>query len=57
VPSGIVLEWETATMVQRMHARRALLVEPGGDFEIGDHQRVGAFGDFHRVADMVAVPV
>ena len=51
------IELETAAMVQRMHARSALFVEPGGDFEIGNHQRVGAFGDFHRVADVVAVPV
>ena len=40
-----------------MHARRALFVEPGGDFEAGNHERVGASGNFHRIADMVAVPV
>ena len=51
------IEFETAAVVHRMHSRRALLVEPGGDFIIGNHQRVGAFGDFHRVADVVAVPV
>ena len=51
------IELETAAMVQRMHARRALFVEPGGNLEVGNHQRVGAFGDFHRVADVVAVPV
>ena len=51
------IELIAAAMVQRMHARRALLVEPGGDFKVGNHQRVGAFGDFHRVADVVVVAV
>ncbi len=51
------IEGMAATVVQRMHARRSLCLEPGCHFEVGNHQRMGAFGDFHCVANVVIVPV
>jgi len=50
-------ELATAAVIERMDFRRAFLVEPGGNLVIGNHRRAGAFGDFHRVTDVVAVPV
>jgi hypothetical protein len=40
-----------------MHAERAFLIEPSGYFIIANHQRVGAFGDFHRISQVIFVPM
>jgi ferredoxin len=36
---------------------QTLFLEPGADLEIADDGRIGAFGNGHGVADMIAVPV
>ena len=51
------IELKSAAVIERMDFRRAVFVQPRGNLVIGDHQRAGASGDFHRVADVIRMPV
>ena len=44
-----------AAVVQRMHTGRALIFKPGGNFKIGNDERLSAFGNFQRITDVVVV--
>ena len=46
-----------ASFIHRRDLRCAFFLHPGTQLENADHHGVVLFGDLHRIADMVEVPV